>query len=156
MTGKSKGNVTKAVFALAKPLAAALGLVIWDITFTKEGSQWYLRIYIDKPGGIFISDCEALSHAIDEPLEQLDPIASSYVLEVSSPGIERELRRKEHFEFAIGKVVAVKLIRPDEQKQKSFKGKLLRYCEDNNSIQVEGYSNEIMLSAVAIIKLFDE
>ena len=76
---------------IARPIADDLGLRIWDVRYLKEGSQWYLRVFIDKDGGVDINDCERMSRALDEPLDQADPIDGEYILEVSSPGIEREL-----------------------------------------------------------------
>ncbi len=87
---------------LAVPIAADLGLRIWDVRYLKEGSQWFLRVFIDKDGGVDINDCENMSRALDAPLDELDPIAGEYILEVSSPGIERELIRPEHFMQFIG------------------------------------------------------
>ena len=92
------GNVVQAVWQIAEPIARELGLEIWDIRFLKEGADWFLRIFIDKEGGIDISDCENMSRAIDKPLDEADPIEQSYCLEVSSPGVERDLVRPEHFE----------------------------------------------------------
>ena len=106
------GNVSSAVWQIAAPVAEKLGVEIWDIRFLKEGSDWFLRIILDKEGGIGIDDCEAFSRAIDAPLDELDPIEQSYCLEVSSPGLERELTRPEHFEKNIGEKIKVKLIRP--------------------------------------------
>lgn len=107
----AKGSTTEAVRALVQPYAEQLGLRIWDVTFTKEGTSWYLRIYIDKDGGVNIDDCAAMSRAVDEPLDEADPIDQAYFLEVCSPGIERELRREEHFAAYIGQKVKVRLIR---------------------------------------------
>jgi len=113
MAKKGKGgNVAAAVRDIAEPAARALGLDLWDICFVKEGSGWVLRIFIDKPGGIFISDCEAMSHAIDAPLDELDPIEQSYTLEVCSPGIERELKRPEHFAQSLGQAIKIQLYTP--------------------------------------------
>lgn len=107
----AKGSTTEAVRAIVQPYAEQLGLRIWDVTFTKEGTSWYLRIYIDKDGGVNIDDCAAMSRAVDEPLDEADPIDQAYFLEVCSPGIERELRREEHFAAYIGRKVKVRLIR---------------------------------------------
>lgn len=107
----AKGSTTETVRALVQPYAEQLGLRIWDVTFTKEGASWYLRIYIDKDGGVNIDDCAAMSRAMDEPLDEADPIDQAYFLEVCSPGIERELRREEHFAAYIGQRVKVRLIR---------------------------------------------
>ena len=84
-----KKNTVAIVRDIAKPIADSLGLVLWDVRFQKEGANWYLRIFIDKEGGIEIDDCVNMSHAIEEPLDRLDPIEQSYNLQVSSPGIER-------------------------------------------------------------------
>ncbi len=118
-SSKSKGGSTAAVVAaLVKPIAEELGLMLWDVRFVKEGASWYLRVFIDKEGGITIEDCERMSRAIDGPIDELDPVEQSYFLEVCSPGIERELTRPEHFEAMKGQEVCVKLFRPiDGQKE---------------------------------------
>ena len=106
------GNTVAAVWEIAAPIAAQLGLELWDIRFVKEGADWFLRIFIDKPEGISIDDCEAMSRAIDQPLDERDPIEQSYCLEVSSPGLERELTREAHFQKYRGEKIKVRLIRP--------------------------------------------
>ena len=105
------GNTVAAVWEIAEPIAAELGLKLWDIRFVKEGADWFLRIFIDKDGGVGITDCENMSRAIDKPLDDADPIEQSYCLEVSSPGIERDLTRESHFEACKGEKIKVKLIR---------------------------------------------
>ncbi|MBR5976616.1 MAG: ribosome maturation factor RimP, partial [Clostridia bacterium] len=90
------------------------------------GADWYLRIFIDKEGGVSIDDCVEMTHAIDGPLDELDPIKDAYTLEVSSPGAERALTRDSHFEAYIGSKVMVKLIRPLDGKRE-FKGILEAY-----------------------------
>lgn len=127
---KQGGNTVEAVRGIAVPIAASLGLEIWDIRFLKEGSQWYLRIFIDKQGGVTIEDCEAMSRAIDKPLDELDPVSHSYCLEVCSPGIERELVKNEHFERFIGNNIKVRLIRENMQRKKEIFGKLLGLDEN--------------------------
>ena len=109
---RKSGNTVAAVAKLCEPFAQQLGLTIWDIRYVKEGSYWYLRIFIDKPEGVTLDDCEAMSRAINDPLDQLDPIDGEYCLEVCSPGIDRELVRPEHFEAFLGAVVNAKFIRP--------------------------------------------
>ena len=86
-----KGNVVSRVQALCAPIAADLGLSLWDVRFVKEGTQHYLRVFIDKDGGVSMDDCVAMSRALQEPLDREDPIKEAYTLEVSSPGIERGL-----------------------------------------------------------------
>lgn len=128
---KTSGNTVNSVWNLAKPIADSLGLSIWDVRFVKEGSQWYLRIFIDKQDGITIEDCEAMSRAIDKPLDDMDFIEQSYCLEVCSPGIERELIREEHFARFKGEKVMVKMVRPMQNGDKEFKGILKDF---NNGI----------------------
>ena len=108
------GNTVSVVSAIAEPVAKQLGLDLWDVRFEKEGASWYLRIFIDKKEGISIDDCEKMSKAVDPLIEEADPIDQSYFLEVCSPGIERELRRPEHFEKMSGREVCVRLFRPLE------------------------------------------
>ena len=127
---KKSGNTVGAVRRLAEPIAQELGLMIWDVRFLKEGAQWYLRIFIDKPGGVGIDDCEGMSRAINDPLDKLDPIEQNYCLEVSSPGINRELTRPEHFQAFLGAEVSVKLIRPLEDGTRVLDG-ILRAYEDS-------------------------
>ncbi len=117
------GNTVAAVWDIAEPIAKELGLDIWDIRFVKEGADWFLRIFIDKDGGISINDCENMSRAIDKPLDEADPIEQSYCLEVSSPGVERDLTRDTHFEACIGEKIKIKLIRALEGKRE-FSGTL--------------------------------
>ena len=131
---KKGGNTVAQVWELAKPLAEELGLTLWDVRFVKEGAQWYLRIFIDKEDGVGIDDCVAMSHAIDKPLDELDPISQEYCLEVCSPGNDRELVRPEHFEAFMGAPVRVRLIRPMEDGTREFLGLLLEYGEDRSLV----------------------
>ncbi len=130
------GNTVKIVSDIAQPIAEELGLRIWDVRFVKEGTDWFLRIFIDKEGGIDIEDCVNFSHAIDGPLDAADPIEQSYCLEVSSPGLERELTRDEHFEQFIGAPVKLRLIRPFED-QRDFNGTLVDFDGTNISVAVD-------------------
>ncbi len=135
MAGKGKGgNTVAVVWEIAEPIAESLGLRLWDVRFEKEGANWYLRVFIDKDDGVSIDDCVDMSHALDTPLDEADPISQSYCLEVSSPGIERELKRDFHFEQCIGEKIKIKLIRPVENKRE-FSGVLESY--DNGNIQIK-------------------
>lgn len=154
----SKGkNTVTAVEELARPIAEELGLRIWDVRYLKEGSQWFLRVFIDKDGGVDINDCERMSRALDEPLDELDPISGEYILEVSSPGVERELVRPEHFLRFIGADIMVKMIRPIEGIGKEFKGVLDAY--DDGAVTITDHSGEnsvtINRKDAAYIKLDD-
>lgn len=128
-----KKNTAAVVWDIAKPIAESLGLILWDVKFLKEGTKWYLRITIDKEGGVTIDDCVNMHHAIDKPLDEADPIEQSYNLQVQSPGIERELTRDFHFEAYLGEKVWVRLIKPYEG-VRDFKGVLLDY--DNDSVTI--------------------
>ena len=109
---KNKGGIAEVVSALALPLCEQLGYALWDVEFVREGADYYLRITIDSENGITIEDCERFSRAIDPVLDEEDPIAESYHLEVSSPGIERELKTPEHIAACVGEVVEAKLFAP--------------------------------------------
>ena len=140
-TVKSKGGaVCEAVRALAEPVARECGVDIWDVRYLKEGAEWYLRIFIDKEDGVSIDDCEAVSRGLDEPLEKNDPIKDAYILEVSSPGVERELIRMEHFDRYLGADIMVRLIRPMEVLGKDFCGVLTAH--DKETFTVTDHSGE--------------
>lgn len=134
---KSHVSVSQTVSELAKPFADSLNFEIWDVKFLKEGPNHILRIFIDKPEGITLDDCEAMSRAIDEPLDLLDPIPVSYSLEVCSPGLDRELSKDEHFQKFTGSEVKVKLIRPDENGEKDLIGILDSFDKDSISIKAQ-------------------
>ena len=156
MAKKKQGkNTVEIVRDIAKPIADSLGLDLWDVRFIKEGTQWYLRIFIDKEEGISIEDCEAMSSAIDKPLDDVDPINQSYCLEVCSPGIERELVRDEHFERFIGADIKIRLIRANSEGKKELYGKLLNISGNIVQIESEGQSMNIDKKDTASIRLDD-
>lgn len=144
---KSKGGVTVSkVRQLCEPIINELGLSLWDVRYVKEGAGWFLRIYIDKVGGVDINDCEAVSRAVNEPLDELDPIENAYCLEVCSPGIERELIRDEHFEQFIGADIMVKMRVPIDGIGKEFKGVLKSYDDGMVTIRDHSDENEVTIS----------
>lgn len=108
---KAKQNTAQTAEKLAQPVLLQMGLRLWDVRFEKEGGAWFLRYFIDKDGGVDINDCEQFSRLMDPILDAADPIDGSYSLEVSSPGIERELTKPWHFEENIGRLVTARLIR---------------------------------------------
>ncbi len=110
-------NSAERVYELIKDAVAAEGVELWDVRFLKEGASWYLRVFIDKPEGISIDDCTNVSHAIDPIIDEADPIDVSYYLEVCSPGIERELTRRRHYEISVGKPVRLKLYKAYDGKK---------------------------------------
>ena len=108
---KSNKGVVGVVTAIAEPLVTSLGYFLWDVEYVKEGADMYLRITIDSEEGINIEDCEKVHRAIDPLLDEADPIPGSYTFEVSSAGLDRALRREEHFAACMGQTVDVKLYR---------------------------------------------
>lgn len=150
-----KPNVVSVVRSIAEPIAKDLGLILWDVRFVKEGASWYLRVFIDKDGGVDINDCVDMTHALNGPLDEADPIEVSYCLEVSSPGIERDLTRDEHFEVMTGKKIKLRLIRPDENKQREFSGVLKGYEDGNITVDLEGEERVFIKKETAWVKLDD-
>ena len=106
---KGSGNVASYVSKAITPAVNELGYDIWDVEYVKEGSEWYLRITVDSEKGIDIEDCEKAYRVIDAIVDEIDPVEGSYHLEVSSPGLERDLRTVEHFNWAVGQKVVLKL-----------------------------------------------
>ena len=105
-------KVTEIVAELAAPVAAEFGCELWDVEYVREGSEYFLRLYIDKEGGVDIDDCEAISRAMDPILDEKDPVPGSYHFEVCSAGLERALKRPGDFERFMGSPITVKLYRP--------------------------------------------
>ena len=157
LAGKNHGNNTvAAVTKIAQPIAEQLGLILWDVRFVKEGASWYLRIFIDKEGGVTLDDCEAMSRAINDPLDEADPISQAYFLEVSSPGIERELTRPEHFEAMKGRDVAVNLYRPTPDGEKEIIAQLVGLSGDSILLaDLDGTEFAISKKDAVSVKLYD-
>ena len=151
MAQKQKG-ITEVVKELALPLAEEFGYILWDVEFVREGSKRILRLTIDAEDGITVDDCEKMHRAIDPVLDAADPIEEAYYLEVSSPGIERELRTDAHLLYCEGADVEVRLYAPLNG-SKSFRGELLPLGENGQiSISAAGKTLEFERSAVAKIK----
>lgn len=132
-------GVAERVFALIRETVEQQGVSLWDVCFVKEGAAQYLRVFIDKPEGIGIDDCTAVSHAIDPLLDEYDPIDTAYYLEVCSSGSERELNRSEHFTQMLGRPIRVRLFRARDGK-KEFIGILRSY---DGGITLETETGEI-------------
>ena len=147
-------STAKRVFDIVKPFADEMQLDIWDVRYVKEGASWFLKIFIDKDGSVDIDDCENFSRAIDEPLDEADPISTSYYLEVGSPGLGRELTRPEHFEILSGEEVTVCLIRPKDG-VKDFCG-ILKGLADGVITIDNGEELEFATGDVAKVKLNDD
>lgn len=150
-----KGNTVNKIKEIIQPIADEMGLKIWDVRFMKEGVSWYLRIFIDKDGGISVDDCANFSRAIDKPIDEADPIDGSYFMEVCSPGLERELTRPEHFEVSIGKDVFLRTIRPIDG-VRDFSGKLTAYNDGLITVELkEGETKEFTVKETAFVKWDD-
>ena len=133
------GKIEESIWECIEPKVKELGCSIYDIEYLKEGTNWYLRIYIDKPEGVSINDCEDVSRAIDPLIDKLNPIKTSYSLEVSSPGIERTLRRNEHFTKYLNSEVEVSLFKPIDG-EKKIKGILNGFDDEKlkiNNIDID-------------------
>ena len=126
-------KVTDLTAALAEPIVQEQGCSLWDVEYVREAGQWFLRVYIDKEGGVSIQDCEAVSRPLSDALDEADPIEGSYVLEVSSAGADRPLKRPEHFWQFLGAQVEVRLYRALEGK-KDWVGVLAAYADGNVTI----------------------
>ncbi|MBQ3053870.1 MAG: ribosome maturation factor RimP [Clostridia bacterium] len=122
------GKIEESVRPIAINACTELGYELYDVEYKKEGPDWYLRVFIDKKEGIGVDDCEKYSRFISPILDEKDPIAENYILEVSSPGMFRKLNTKEHFERYMGQEVEIKLKRSIEGKKK-FGGKLASYID---------------------------
>ena len=129
-----KRRIEDIVTELVTPIVDALSFELVDVEFLKEGANWYLRVYIDKPGGIAIDDCQAVSEKLSNLLDEVDPIKQSYILEVSSPGLERPLKKDSDFKRFKGEEVEVRLFQPLNGK-KIYEGILLGLIEDKISIK---------------------
>ncbi len=128
-------KVTELTATMAAPIVEEQGCTLWDVEYVKEAGTWYLRVFIDKDGGVSINDCEAVSRPLSDKLDEVDPIEGSYVLEVGSAGADRVLKKPEHFAAFIGSEVEVRLYRAQEGK-KEFVGVLEQY--ENGDVQLEG------------------
>ena len=126
-------KVTDVVAKLAMPVVEQCGCTLWDVEYVKEAGEWFLRLYIDKEGGVGIEDCEAVSRPVSDLLDEADPIQGSYTFEVSSAGLDRALRKPEHFEACLGKKVDVKFYRPVDGR-KEYTGVLAGYGDGSVTV----------------------
>lgn len=137
---------------LLTPIAEAAGVSVYDVEYVKEGSEWYLRCYIDKPDGVTIQDCETVSRALSDRLDEEDYITDAYILEVSSPGLGRTLKKDKHLAKSIGQEVELKTYKPIE-KQKEFSGVLRAFDQDTVTIETQTGEIQFDRSDVALIRL---
>lgn len=148
----ASGNIESKVETLLEPIITNLGYDLYDVRYEKEGKDYYLRIIIDKPEGIDINDCENVNNNINDILDEADYIKEQYFLEVSSPGIERILRKSKHYNAQIGNEISVKLFKPIEKK-KEFIGILENFNElDGITLKVDNTTMKIDLKDIAVAK----
>ena len=145
-------KLTEQVWQFAEPVVQAQGCSVWDVEYVREGTDWFLRVYIDKEGGVDIADCEAISRALDPILDEKDPIPTSYTFEVCSAGIERALKRPGDFEKFLGSDVLVRLYRPKDG-TKEFPGVLRSYEGGRVTIDYLGKPVTFEKSEVALVRL---
>lgn len=136
---------------LLLPLMEENQFELVDVEYVKEGSNWYLRAYIDKPGGITIDDCELVSRALSDLLDQEDFIEDSYILEVSSPGLLRPIKKDKDFERNMGKDVEIRCYKMID-KQKEFTGALIAYDGDSVTIQTDEKEMKFARKEIALIR----
>lgn len=148
-------KITEQVWAFSEPIVQSLGCSLWDVEYVREGSEWFLRLYIDKEGGVDISDCEAVSRAVDPVLDEKDPIPESYHFEVCSAGLERVLKRPGDFAAFLGSAVLVKLYRP-KNGVKEWVGTLTAYADGNVTITAGQQTVTFEKSEVALVRLYVE
>ena len=147
-TGK---NIAQVVSDLITPVAQELGLFLWDVEFLKEGARRVLRVTIDSDEGVTIEDCERMHSAIDPLLDEADPIDTSYDLEVSSPGIERELRTNAHIDFFVGEQVELRFFAPIDG-QRSIRG-ILAGRDGEGNVLVEVAESVLAFKRTLISKI---
>lgn len=145
-------KVTETVRGLALPVVEKQGCSLWDVEYVREAGQWYLRVYIDKDGGVDILDCEAISRALSDLLDEADPIEASYIFEVASAGAERPLKRPGDFEQFMGAPVLLKTYKPIDGR-KEFSGDLAGYDNGAVTLRIGDGERRFEKEAVALVRL---
>lgn len=146
-------KITDRVTELARGVVSEAGCTLWDVEYVREAGTWYLRVYIDKEGGVSINDCETISRALDPILDEADPIPDSYVFEVGSAGAERELKRPSDFAQFMGSEVEIRLYQPFEG-SKVFVGTLSGYDNGRVGIVYGGKSLSFDKAQTAQVRLY--
>ena len=145
-------KITEQVASFAQPIVEANGCSLWDVEYVREGSERFLRLYIDKEGGVNINDCEAIARAVDPILDEKDPIPESYHFEVCSAGLERPLKRPGDFEKFMGSPILVKLYRP-RNGLKEIPGIIRGYDEGKVTVEAGKETITFEKSEVALVRL---
>jgi ribosome maturation factor RimP len=147
----AKQRIEDIVYDLAKPIIDRKNFELVEIEYKKEGQDWFLRLYIDKEGGITIDDCQSVSEELSNLLDEADPIEQSYIFEVSSPGIDRPLKTDRDYRKNIGKQIEIKLFSPMNGK-KVIEGILRGHTETVVEIEVEGKTIDVEKNTIALIR----
>lgn len=147
----AKERIEDAVERLATPVAERLGYELVDVEYKKEGANWVLRCFIDCPGGVGIDQCQTFSEALEEVLDAEDPIPGSYLLEVSSPGAERPLKKPSDYQRFLGEAVVVKLHKVVEG-QKKYSGELAGYDDEAKTVQIKTSNGLVTIALKDIAK----
>lgn len=146
-----KETIADVVTRLVRAAVEEAGCTLWDVTYRKEGADRHLTVTIDKEGGVTLDDCERVHRAIDPLLDEADPIPDSYYLDVSSPGVERELRTEAHILASLGETVEARLFAPIDGKR-AFRGTLVSFSDGALSLDTEAGAVRLPLSAVSRLK----
>ena len=151
----ARKNIVSEICSLVQPVITGMGFELYDLVFAKEGANWYLRVFIDRAGGVTIDDCESVSRAVEKYLDETDPIEQSYILEVSSPGIDRPLKKDADYERYKGSVVDVKLYKPIDGR-KEYTGKLAGLQDGciviiDNSVKRCFLKSDVALCRLAVV-----
>lgn len=147
-----KNEIEQKTEEILVPIAEKCGVSIYDVEYVKEAGEWYLRAYIDKEGGVTIDDCVDVNHALSDALDEDDFIEEAYTLEVSSPGLGRQLKKDRHFENSLGMDVELKLFKPKDG-SKEFAGTLKSYDADTVTVTIDGKDEVFIRKEISVIKL---
>ncbi len=149
----NKASIEQRAEQLILPILEENSFELWDVEYVKEGGTWYLRAYIDKPGGITIDDCELVSRAFNEKLDEEDFIGDAYIMEISSPGLGRALKKDRDFERCIGEDVDVRLYKAMDG-EKEFTGALKAFSKEQITVEFEdGQTLEVLRKDIAQVRL---
>jgi len=151
----NRDRIEKLTTELVQPIVDRENLELVDVEYVKELGHFYLRVYIDKEDGVTILDCEKVSRALDEQLEVADPVTDAYILEVSSPGLDRPLKKDKDYQRSIGKDVEFKLYKAIDG-SKEFVGSLVSYTPETMTVTIDGQEKTFERKALALIRLYIE
>ena len=152
---KKFGGTEQRIYDLIAPTVTDLGYLVWDVRYEKEGANWYLRIFIDSETDVIgIDDCVKVTEPVDALLEAADPISQSYILEVSSAGLEADLVRESHFDACVGCLVRARGFRPFDDGSREVIGELKDWDKDGITLDVNGEEQKLAFSALTFVKLY--